>query len=254
MAKPAADGAQAIRRAITLLRLIARRGRGGAHLSELAQLADLSPSTARRILKCLLEARMAAQGAQGRKYRIGPLVGELAMVSPSQDRVVERWHPVVARIAESVRATTYLVMRSDLDVVVVDGVDGGGYIRAVPFTIGQRYPLGVGAGSIALLATEDVEQVDEILAANATQYRRYDEGTAERVRELVARARDDEYAFSAHARRMPGVCGLGVAVPGGEGAAVLSISIATVAEMLAPPVRARLARQIRREIQSVLRD
>jgi DNA-binding IclR family transcriptional regulator len=252
MARPTSDGAQSIRRAITLLRLIARRGRSGAHLSELAQLAGLTPSTARRMLKCLLEHRMALQVEEGRKYMIGPLVAELALVSPNKDRVLERWHPVVQRISEAVRATTYLVMRSDLDVVVVDGVDGGDYIRAVPFTIGQRYPLGVGAGSIAMLASQDAEQIEEILASNANQYRRYDERSPERIRAIVARAREDDYAFTSHERRMPGVCGIGVAVPSSEGPPILAISVATVAERLTVPVRAKLARQIRREIATAM--
>lgn len=242
------DGAQSIDRAIAMLRLIARHGVTGATASELAKLAELSPSTARRILKCLLENKMAMRTDQGRRYVIGDLVGELALVSPNKARLLNRWRPVIEKVADATRATTYLVMRSDFDTVVLDGADGRAYLRAVPYEIGQRYPLGIGAGSVAILASYEPEQVDEILAANASHYRSYDEGTPERIRGLVNSARSNGYAFTSKARRMPGVCGLAVSVPNPRGPSMLAVSVAAVGEMLQPPVRERLAQQMRRLI------
>lgn len=252
MTKTRVDGAQSIHRAIELLRLIARHGRDGAPLSVLAQLSGLSPSTARRILNSLVEDKMALRAEAGRNYLLGPLVGELALLSPSKGRLLAKWHPVLERICASVHATTYLVMRSDLDTVVLDGVDGRGYLRAVPFEIGQRYPLGVGAGGVAMLAAQDDDQVEAILQANASQYRAYDEGNPQRIRAMVEQARAEGYAFTSKARRMRGVCGLGVAVPNAEGPPILAISVAAVGEMLAASVRAKLARELRRMIASAL--
>lgn len=242
------DGAQSIDRAIAMLRLIARQGLTGGTASELARQSGLNPSTARRILKCLVENKMAAQTDRSRRYVIGELVGELALASPSKAKLLNRWRPVIEKVAEATHATTYLVMRSDLDTVVLDGVDGRGYLRAVPYEIGQRYPLGIGAGSVAILASGPSHEVDEVLAANASHYRNYDEGTPERIRALVARARANGYAFTAKARRMPGVCGLAVAIPNSHGPSILAVSVAAVGEMLQPPVRERLAQQMRRLI------
>lgn len=52
------------------------------------------------------------------------------MLSPGKGQLLAKWHPVLERICASVHATTYLVMRSDLEAVVLDGVDGRAYERA----------------------------------------------------------------------------------------------------------------------------
>ena len=82
------DGAQAIRRALSVLRYVAR-GRGeGERLSDIAAQAGLKIPTARRILKSLIDERMVIQ-VEDRRYAIGPLAAELGLAY-RRDRTLPR--------------------------------------------------------------------------------------------------------------------------------------------------------------------
>jgi len=241
------DGAQSIHRAIELLRLIAREGRRGARLTPLARASELSLPTARRILKSLMDDGMVVQTEHPRKYELGPLIAELALLEPFNSQLIGQWRPVLTRICEKSGCTTVLVKRSYLDTIIVDRVDSKSYLRAVTFDVGQRYPLGIGAISLAVLASQPNEELARILELNSHQYRKYEDIGVQRVRTQVNRTRREGYAFS-KVRRLPGVCSMGVAIPNPTGSPTLGIGIAVSGMHIEPARREHLAKLLKREV------
>lgn len=229
----ATDGAQAIRRAIEVVRLVAQMQRSGANLSRVARAAGLSTSTAFRILRTLTEERILSHEPTERNYYLGPLAFELGLASSLHSQVDERWRAAVEQIARTTRHTAYLMARSENDAVCRLCAQGSMAIRAMPMEVGQRLPLGVGAGSLAILASLPDDEVDRILFVQASRLESYPGGKAraERIRERVKLTRSQGYSISSGVVAT-GVIGVGVAIFPSRGLNQFALSVSAVASII----------------------
>jgi len=245
-----ADGAQAIRRALSVLRYVAR-GRGeGERLSDIAAQAGLKIPTARRILKSLMDERMVIQ-VEDRRYAIGPLAAELGLAYRGHAGAIARWRVLLSSLVKITGDTAYLIGRSGLDSVVLDRVDGTSHIRATPFELGQRHALGIGTGSLAILASLDDREVDLILASNENEYRLYDGLNSARLKYMVDRTRKFGYAMTLKTSLMPGLTGFSVALPRASDQMHLAVSIASVGSEVSRDRRQFLKQMLSKEIAKV---
>ncbi len=96
----------------------------------------------------------------------------------------------LAQLADSF----YLSVRSGLEVVCIDRVTGDAPIRVVPYDIGARRPLEVGAAGIVLLAAEEPDRAAEIMRHNATHYADYQLDLAAIVTMVMVDACSSEFA------------------------------------------------------------
>jgi len=224
------DGAQAIRRAVDILRAVAHIQRMGATLSRVALATGLSTSTAFRILRSLSEERLLRYDPMGRCYYVGALAYELGLAALAEEQVQAGWRNVVDQIARETNLTTYLMARSDKDAVCLLCAQGSTALRAVPMDVGQRLPLGVGAGSLAILATLEDEEIAEILISQRARLELYPGGKArpERILERVEVTRQQGFAFS-DGIVASGSTGIGVAIMPHDGLTQLAISVSAVA-------------------------
>jgi len=226
-------GAQAIRRAIDVVRVVAQYQRSGATLNRVAKATGLSTSTAHRILRTLCEERMLRHDEAARCYHLGLLAFELGLATQAESQVQPHWQETIESIARQTRLTTYLMARSESEAVCLLCVQGSTAIRAMPIEVGQRLPLGIGAGSLAILATFDEKEVPEIMAANQTRLRQFPgEGQqASAILERVCQARRDGFAISSGSVAN-GLAGVGVAVLPRTGILQLAVSVSAVAEAI----------------------
>jgi len=224
-------GAQAIGRAAEVLRAVAALQRAGAPLAAITRTTGLSRSTAFRILRALVEERLLDFDPAQRRYVIGPLAFELGLAAP-EGRPDSLWTQRIEAISRTSGLTAYLVARSGADVVCLATAQGSSVIRAVPLVVGQRLPLGVGAGSLAILATLPDDEVNALLSANAGKIAQIARGraTPALLRARIAQARADGHAFSRDSVA-PGVAGVGVVVTRPHEAATYSVSVAAAAEL-----------------------
>ncbi len=98
-------------------------------------------------------------------------------------------------------------------------------MRVIPVEVGQRRPLGVGAGATALLASTTDSDADRILGIIAPYLERYSSLTLEQIRQNVRSARQTGLAES-RGFVAEGVYGLGIAIPNQHGPATLALSLA----------------------------
>ena len=113
-----------VRRAIAILRLLAAAGRRGYPLTELAKRSGLPHPTVHRILKQLIAERVAYQSNITGRYGLGELTHELGLAAAEQHDLERLCRPELARLAESVGDTVYLVTRAGSDALCVDRFEG----------------------------------------------------------------------------------------------------------------------------------
>lgn len=167
------SGTQSIERALSLLREIAAHNRSGSRLLDVATRTGLQRPTVHRMLKCLAAENMVQQDPDTHRYFLGPMVFELGLTAAPRFNLREICHPALARIAEATSDTVFLTQRSGLDAVCLDRHEGTFPIKTFTLEIGMRRPLGVGIGSVAILAELQDEDIRQIIASNAPRLPEY---------------------------------------------------------------------------------
>ena len=190
------DGTQAIRRAASILKYVAGRPTNGATLREISEAIQLSRSTAHRILKCLVHEQLLAQSDDAKRYAMGDLTLELGLAAKTLQKAILDWRAVVEDLARDTGVTVYLVGRSGNELVILDAVHGSSVVRVIPVEVGQRRPLGLGAGATALLASMSEEECEQTVASIEQHLHRHSSVKAGTIRENVRRARETGFAES----------------------------------------------------------
>jgi len=225
------DGAQAIRRAVSLLREVAAL-RGGASLSGLSATSGLAMSTVHRTLAALVAEGMLVKEARSRRYRLGPLLHELGLAAPPPLDIHAMARPVLEHLAAATGDTAYLNIRSGTDALCLSFCEGSFPIKALPMSVGNRRPLGVGAAAIAVLGALPASEAALVIARNSERYRR----PGLTVKKMTAVLRElQERGYVVTTGRL-GARYRGVAVPVSDkqGRFALALSISAVAERLDP--------------------
>jgi len=242
-------GVQTIRRAVSLLREVsASRGRG-ARLTALAEASELPVPTAHRLLDMLLREGLLERDTATRGYRLGPLLYEFGLAAAPSVDIRRLCAPALDRIAAETDDCAYVNARSGRDALCLDRREGGFEIQAAPVRIGNRRPLGIGSGALAILASLPSEEVDSVLEANARRYRRHGM-TAERVRNAVeaTRARGFATTFGRIVARFRGVA---LAIGNGVGGVPVALSVIALEERLDARRIERVVALLRREERSL---
>lgn len=238
-------GAQSVRRAMEVARTVAQLQRSGASLSRVARATGLSTPTTYRLLRSLVEERLLAYSETGRSYHLGPLAFELGLASSPEDRIAPTWRHVVREVARRTRLTSYLIARSGDEAVCLHCVQGSTAIRAMPMEVGQRVPLGIGAGSLAILASLHDREIGRILAAHQGRYGVFPSGKPDLdgIRTRVAETRRRGFSIST-GTVASGVTGIGVLAR--KDGAGIAITVSAVADAFGETEAAGLASLIRK--------
>lgn len=251
---PEPTGAQSIQRALVLLNLVgvlARDRPGGVSLSELTRVSERPKASVRRVLLALLRAGYVEQDPDTSRYRLGlqaAVLGELA--HHGADRLGSLSTDSLIRLSDVSSDTAFLTARHGSYAVCARRQEGPGPIRNYALAVGDRHPLGVGAGSLAILSALPDDEIRTVLATTATtrtHYPRFDDETLWR---LVRRTRASGYALN-DGLFIPGSWAVGVVVRDGDGRPVAALSVATIAERLGEQRRAELADLLTREAETV---
>ncbi|ODV43965.1 IclR family transcriptional regulator [Cupriavidus sp. UYMMa02A] len=120
-------------------------------MSDVARATGLDPATTSRMLDMLVHEGFATRDDK-RRYGIGPEVFQLADVGQRRVDLRQLAHPALQRLQETFGDTAVLTEASRGEAVCSDVVTGTFPVHANYVTVGTRRPLGVGAGSLAVLA------------------------------------------------------------------------------------------------------
>jgi DNA-binding IclR family transcriptional regulator len=240
---------QSVTRAMQVLDAVVRaesRGRA-ARLVDVAAATNLHKGTAHRLLQALQEGGWIVRDETGRRYQVGSGLFALASLAGARDRVRDMARPTLARLADVTGDTVYLFVRTGFEAICVDRLEGSFPIKSLSVNIGDRRPLGRGAGGLALLAAlpdaEVAETLDHLLATRPDMRSRGRDWFLTRV----AQMRKD--GFGATDGLTPGVDGVSTAVFGPGPAPLCAISVVGIAERFPPARKASVVKLLRREAQ-----
>ena len=224
------NGLQSVDRAIALLRAVAA-GPTGSRLTDLATATRLSKSTAHRILGALERADLIEQDRLTKRFRPGIELYRLGLSAARRYDVRTLAMPGLFRLAERSGDTVFLSVRQRYDAICVAREVGAFPIKTLTLDVGDRRPLGVGAGSLALLAACRDDEVAASLSANERALASFEGFDAKALSRLVARTRRDGHAWN-EGRIVAGMAAVGVAVLDGEGRPLAALSIAAISSRM----------------------
>jgi DNA-binding IclR family transcriptional regulator len=145
--------------ALQLLRAVAARG--SLRVAEAAQLLDVVPSTAHRLLTTLGHQGFVVQERRGGAYLPGPAIVELAGATSHRLDLRSAARPALEWLREQTGETASLLVLDGVDVRFVDSIDGSRTVRVSART-GVVLPAHCTSGGKALLATLSTEELQRL--------------------------------------------------------------------------------------------
>ncbi len=167
--KPAAvkresGGIQSIERAISIVDLVSRYP-DGISLAELSSEMGLNNSTVFHLVKTLDKLGIVAQIAETKRYRIGSHLFRLAAGALNETTLLSLATPLLERLSRETGESANLAVRSQNEVVVIARTAATGMLQ-LSSRAGTTRPVHVTATGKALLATLDIDELEQLLATH----------------------------------------------------------------------------------------
>ena len=137
------DGAQSIRRALNVLRILASARQAGLGLGEIARQANLTRPTTHRILGTLVSEGVVEQSMRTLRYAVGEQVPLLALARPAASPLLTVALPHLTAVVQEIGDTGFLTLRAGTDTVCLARRFGSYPIQVLALDVGDRRPLGV---------------------------------------------------------------------------------------------------------------
>jgi DNA-binding IclR family transcriptional regulator len=234
---------------VGLLRTVAKHNDNGIRLRPIAEEIGLHPATVHRILTVLTDEGLLTYDQTSRRYHLGIELFKLGSAA-RQFEIRDKFRSTIDRIAKETMDSVFLVTRSGYDSLCIDLVEGSTPIRIMSIDIGTRMPLGIGAGSSALLAFLPEKECEEILLANQLRYSEYNNQDKETIRNLLIQSRERGYTVS-EGHFTPGVSAVGVPIFNFRREVLAAISVAAISQRMDHKRRKQIAQLIRSEITRI---
>ncbi|UZE16236.1 IclR family transcriptional regulator [Pseudomonas sp. B21-054] len=239
-------GVGAVSRLFAVLRSLGDTVEGGERVTQLAQRVGLSQPTTHRLLRSLMDEGMVEQDARSKRYRLSLDFFALAARAGNTGNLRDLARPAMLRLSASLGDSLFLLARSGFDAICLDRSEGPFPIRTFTGDIGGRVALGVGQGSLAILAFLPEEERDTVIQYNLPRlkdFHLYDEVF---LRSEVENVRTLGYA-GRNTGVLQGMAGVAVPILDRDGRAVAALSVATVSDRLGPDRLPTVVEMLKRE-------
>jgi DNA-binding IclR family transcriptional regulator len=243
-------GTQSVERALMLLSLVGRGGDDGVTLAAVVAASGLEKPTARRLLMALVRARLIEQDPVTRRYRLGQEVYVLGTLAARRHGLLEQAAESLRRLSAVTGDTSFVSARHGDFVLCLHREEGSHPVRTHALQTGHQHPLGVGAGSLALLAALPEAERAAATLRLADAYAAYPGYSVEIVRADVARALESGYALNP-GRVVPSSWGIGVPLRFPDGRVAGALSLAAVDSRMQPDRQQELAGLLHTEARAV---
>lgn len=238
---------QNVARAARVMTALAASPEVGLRLTDVAETTGLGSATVHRLLNGLVRHGFVDQ--QGNRYFLGLQLVAWTAAATTRYGLAPFADAGLDRLCLDTGDTVYFSLISGRDSVCVDRREGRFPIKTLVFTVGDRRPLGVTAGGLALLAFQPDGIRAAILTEDGPRRRQYGfEDLA--VSDAVQRTRARGYS-AIDGWMIPGMVGVGVPVRRGDGQAVAAISIAAVAARLSGERLTEVVTMLKREAAEI---
>lgn len=237
-------GAQAVARAARLLRLVTAAGDTGATAQELARSADLSRSTAHRLLSALRAEGLVDRDDATSRWMPGPELFLMGSVAAARYDVTALARDIVRSLAVKTEESAFLSVRRADETVCLLREEGSFPIRSFVLSEGVRFPLGVASAGLAILSFLPDHDVDAYLERHPDLSQRWGRphGVAP-LRRRLAETKERGYAVNP-GLIVEGSWGMGAAVFDRHGRPEWALSLTGVEFRFGPDRTAELGRAL----------
>lgn len=243
-------GVGAVSRLFAVLRALGECPDGSERVTQLAQQVGLSQPTTHRLLRSLMEEGMVEQDVRSKRYRLSLEFFALAARAGQSGNLRDVVRPSLLRLSASLGDSLFLLARSGFDAVCLDRSEGPYPIRTFTGDIGGRVALGVGQGSLAILAFLPEEERETVIHYNLPRLRDF-----HLYDEVMLRSEIDTVRRSGYAARntgvLEGMAGLAVPILDRDGRAVAALSVATISDRLNGDRMPTVVEMLKREAATI---
>lgn len=237
-------GAQAIARAARLLRLVTASGADGAGLQELARSAELSRSTAHRLLTALKAEGLVDRDDDSTRWMPGPELFLMGTVAAARYDVTALARDLVRSLAVKTEESAFFSARRADETVCLLREEGSFPIRSFVLSEGVRFPLGVASAGLAILAFLPAHDVDAYIARHPELAQNWGGPHEERpLRSRLEETKERGYAINP-GLIVEGSWGMGAAVFDRTGRPEWALSVTGVEFRFGPDRIAQLGRTL----------
>ncbi|WP_038368413.1 IclR family transcriptional regulator [Bosea sp. UNC402CLCol] len=231
MVEASPEPLSSLRRALGLLRVLADGESGGMRLKDIADAARCGQPTAHRALRDLMAEGFVEQASGGKRYRLALDFFVLAARAGQAGGLRELARPTLLRLSATLGDTIFLLVRNGYDAVCLDRIEGPFPIRSFTGDIGGKVPLGIGQGSLAMLAHLPDAEREAVIRFNMP--RLLDRGFIDEpaLRCAIEAARAQGWV-NLNTGLIPGMAGVAVPVFDAQRRVVAALSVGTLAERL----------------------
>lgn len=163
-------GTQSMRRALSLLRILARHQEDGIDLQGVMQASGLERSTAHRLLSSLLEEQFAERDQDSKRYRLGVDAMQLGFAALRRAPLIDTLRPFAQKLARVSGDTVFLVVRQGDYALCLLREAGSFPVKVFTIGEGERRLLGIGAGGLALMAMLPDSEIETVYARHEALY------------------------------------------------------------------------------------
>lgn len=240
---------QNIARAALALDVLAKAGNEGLRLTDVARLTGLSKTAAHRCLGGLVAYGMAAYDGETSLFYLGDRI--LAWVGMAEDRyaLADRVKPYLRRLAEESGDTVYFSVRRGDESVCYGRSEGSFPIKTLTLSVGDRRPLGIGSGSLAIMAFLDDVEVERIVRTRAESRASWPVSD-QLLRTMIDQARRAGFALM-DGHLIGGMSAVGVPVRDSKQCVKAALSIAAITERVQGPRREELVARLNAEATAI---
>ncbi|HMN80117.1 MAG TPA: IclR family transcriptional regulator [Burkholderiaceae bacterium] len=240
-----------IGRIIKILDALAPGSNVGLRLTDVVERTQMGKTTVHRLLAGLLANDLVEQDEDTGRFFIGMKM--LAWAAAVKDRFgfVRLAEPALERINQSTHDTIYLVARVRDEVVCLDCREGSYPIKVLTLNIGDHRPLGIGAGSLAILAALPDEEVERVLRTQAAARAPFPFDELQ-LRQMIAETRRNGYSYNnvhlfRNMEQVPGMAAIGVPIRRRDGLPVAALHITSITSRMDPPRRGAIVAAMQEE-------
>jgi DNA-binding IclR family transcriptional regulator len=245
------QGAQSLRRALAVLRLVAETQERGIRLVDLVAGTGLNRPTVHRMLQVLREEGMVEQDHETRRYRVGAEVALLGMARGNRFPIRGVAEPFLYELAQKVGDTVLLTIRQGRDSIAIDRITGSYPIQVLAIQTGVRRPIGAGIAGVAILASLPSAEVTALAISNARRLARLGVSVPE-LQARVEQARVLGYAW-APIGLVPKTSAVSVPLLDEHGNPLAAVTLSAMAERLSEQRLASIVAALKDTVRRIAR-
>lgn len=245
---------QNIGRAAAVLSALAHAPETGLRFADVVDATGLGKGAAHRVLAGLVAYGLAEKDEATGRFFLGIELVSWTAAAANRFGLAERAAPELLRLCQSTEDTVYLLLRIGDEAVCIDRFEGAYPIKTLTMHVGDRRPLGVGSGPLALIAFLDDAERERILAAQpgaGVPFRVDDD----KRRAMIDASRRVRYGLNDN-QMMPGMSGVGVPIRRVDGLPIAAVTVACISARLESPRREEVVAdltKVARKLEDCLR-